>query len=93
MQGWRTKFTFLLIVYFAGFATAIYCLAPVPESQRRQPCERTFAYSALKSDEFTQSFNAGMDKCLAFVKDVAWRTGKYAKQKVDERRLQVQNNQ
>jgi hypothetical protein len=27
-MGWRSKFIFLLVVYFAGFATAIYCLAP-----------------------------------------------------------------
>jgi hypothetical protein len=27
-MGWRSKFIFLLIVYFAGFATAIYYLAP-----------------------------------------------------------------
>lgn len=27
-MGWRSKFLFLLIVYFAGFATAIYYLAP-----------------------------------------------------------------
>ncbi|MFA6186807.1 MAG: hypothetical protein WC770_06320 [Phycisphaerae bacterium] len=27
-MGWRSKFIFLLVVYFAGFATAIYYLAP-----------------------------------------------------------------
>lgn len=27
-MGWRSKLLFLLIVYFAGFATAIYHLAP-----------------------------------------------------------------
>jgi hypothetical protein len=27
-MGWRSKFIFLMLVYFAGFATAIYCLAP-----------------------------------------------------------------
>ena len=27
-MGWRGKFLFLLIVYFAGFATAVYYLAP-----------------------------------------------------------------
>ncbi|HBG77306.1 MAG: hypothetical protein WC765_03925 [Phycisphaerae bacterium] len=27
-MGWRTKFIFLLVIYFAGFATAIYYLAP-----------------------------------------------------------------
>ena len=27
-MGWKSKLLFLLIVYFAGFATAIYYLAP-----------------------------------------------------------------
>ena len=63
MRGWRGKIIFLLIVYFAGFATTIYCLVPVPENQ---PAEKSFVYSAFKSDEFAQSFNAGMHKCVDF---------------------------
>ena len=89
MGGWRTKFIFLLVVYFAGFATAIYCLTPVPENQVSQAGEKSFAFSAVKSDEFAQSFNAGMHKCLDFGKKVAWRTGKFIKQKYDERNLQA----
>ncbi len=88
MGGWRSKLIFLLVVYFAGFATAIYCLAPVPESQYLQNGEKGFAYSAIKSDEFAKSFNTGMHKCLDFAKDAAWRAGKLIKQKLDERNLQ-----
>jgi hypothetical protein len=86
MGGWRTKLVFLLIVYFAGFATAIYCLAPVPENRADAASEKTFVYSALKSDEFAQSFNAGMHKCIDFGRDAAQRVGKFIKQKLDERR-------
>ena len=86
MRGWRIKLIFLLIVYFAGFATAIYCLAPVHENQAVGPCEESFAYSALKSDKFAQSFNAGMHKCIDFGKSAAWRAGDFLKQKLDERR-------
>jgi hypothetical protein len=32
-MGWRSKFIFLLVVYFAGFATAIYYLAPSDRGQ------------------------------------------------------------
>ena len=85
MGGWRTKLIFLLIVYFAGFATAIYCLAPVPENQSGQPCEESFGNSVLKSNEFAQSFNAGMHKCVDFGKDAAWRVSRFIKQKLDER--------
>ncbi len=83
MKTWRGKIVFLLIIYFAGFATAIYTLAPVPESQTRK---KTFAYSAVKSDEFAKSFNTGMRKCLDFGKDVAWHAGRFIKQKYNDRK-------
>jgi len=81
MWGWRSKFIFLLIVYFAGFATAIYCLAPVPDSEDG---EKGFAHSVLKSDEFAQSFNVKMHKCLDFSKDAVQRMSVFLKQKLDE---------
>jgi hypothetical protein len=89
MSGWRTKFLFLLIVYFAGFATAIYVLAPAPQNHVSQGAQKTLSSSAFKSDEFTKSFNSGMHKCLDFGKDVACRVGKYLKQKLDEKQLKT----
>lgn len=88
MRGWRIKLIFLLIVYFAGFATAIYCLAPVSEDQTSKTCERSLAFSALKSDEFAKSFNAGMHKCIDFGRDAAYRVAKVLKQKFEERQNQ-----
>ena len=85
MKGWRGKIIFLLVVYFAGFATAIYCLAPVPGNQAVWSTERGFAHSVLKSDEFAKSFNAGLHKCIDFGKDAAHRAGKFVRQKLDER--------
>ena len=87
MGGWRTKFIFTLVVYFAGFATAIYCLAPTPEGNTYQHSEKNFAYSTLKSDEFAHSFNTGMHKCLDFAKDAACRAGVFIKQQYDSRNL------
>jgi len=86
MGGWRSKIIFLLVVYFAGFATAIYCLAPVPEDRANQTGERTFVHSVFKSDEFAQSFNVGMHKALDFAKDAAQQAGEFVKQKLEERR-------
>ena len=79
----------MLIIYFAGFATAIYTLVPSPEQQARQTREKSLAYSAFKSDELAQSFSRGMHKCVDFGKDAAWRTAKYIKQKIDERQLRT----
>ena len=88
MRTWRGKLVFLLIIYFAGFATAIYTLAPVPENQTRQTHKKSFAYSALKSDEFAQSFNAEIRRYLDFGKDAASRAGRFLKQKYNNMQLQ-----
>lgn len=83
MGGWKTKFIFLLVVYFAGFATAIYALAPVPESRISQSCEKSFCDSVFKSDEFAQTFNAKMHEYLGVAKDAARHAGELVKQKLD----------
>ena len=83
MGGWRKKLVVLLVFYFAGFASAIYCLAPVPKG--KSPKQKGFVQAVFKSDEFAVSFNEGMHKCLDFAKDVADKAGKYVKQKMDER--------
>jgi len=87
MGGWRSKIVFLLVVYFAGFATAIYCLAPAPESTHHTGKKSTFL-DTLSSDDFAQSFNSGMHKCFSFSKDAAGRAGKFIKQKLDERQTE-----
>ncbi|MGA1979173.1 MAG: hypothetical protein ABSG99_01215 [Sedimentisphaerales bacterium] len=89
MGARRSKLIFLLIVYFAGFATAIYCLAPAPDAQACRFSEKSFAYSALKSDEFAKSFNVGMHKFLYYSKDAAKRLSAFLKQKYDRHQAVV----
>ncbi|MDD5063920.1 MAG: hypothetical protein PHQ35_04060 [Phycisphaerae bacterium] len=84
MWGWRGKLIFLLIVYFAGFATAIYCIVPVSDEHIRRSSNRGFAHSAVKSDEFAKSFNVKMHKCLDYSKDAAKRMNTYLKEKFDD---------
>lgn len=86
MKGWRTKFIFLLIVYFAGFATAIYMLAPAPEGSAEKSFGNISSASAFDSQEFAKSFNTGMHKCLAFGKEAAWHTAEFIKEKLKEMR-------
>ena len=85
MRGWRTKFIFLLIVYFAGFATAIYMLAPAPDSAAGRNSQSSFA-EAFKTDGWAKSLNSGMHKAVDNGKDAACRAGKFIKQKIDEKR-------
>ncbi|OHB78175.1 MAG: hypothetical protein A2Z25_13675 [Planctomycetes bacterium RBG_16_55_9] len=91
MSGWRSKLIFLLIVYFAGFATAIYTLAPTPQSDQQATLSGFAAHpsdkgSRLTSAEFVESFNAGMHKCVDFGKEAALRMAKFLKEKIKEMR-------
>ena len=102
MRGWRTKLVFLLIVYFGGYATAIYTLAPAPENKAKVSASSSFfrsskadaeengsIFSAVKSDEFKQSLNSGIKKCFEFSKDTAWRTAEFIKVKINERQART----
>ena len=102
MRGWRTKLVFMLVVYFGGFATAIYTLAPAPENNANASANSSFfrsvkagaqekssVFSAVKSDEFKNSVNSGLHKCFEFSKDAAWRTARFIKQKIEERQARA----
>lgn len=74
----------MLIVYFAGFATAIYMLAPTPEGGPNKSFNIPFSSSKFDSEEFVKSFNAGMHKCFAFGKVAAMHTAEFIKEKLQE---------
>ncbi len=86
---WKGKFIFLVIVYFTGFATAVYFLSPGPDGANEQSLVRanSFAGRELKSDEFMQSFNAGLHKCVGFGKTAAVRMTGFIKQKMKEEKI------
>ena len=83
-MGWRTKFVFLLIVYAAGFLTAIYCLAPAPQHASGQTREPSAFVKALKSDDFAKSVNSGMHKAIDLGKEAATRAAKVIRERIDE---------
>jgi len=91
VKGWRSKFIFLFIIYFAGFATAIYMLAPPPENQAYQSGATDNAHFNFDSQEFVKSFNSGMHKCVDFGKEATLRTVKYIKEKVREQQLKAES--
>jgi Mrp family chromosome partitioning ATPase len=55
---------FMFIVYFAGFATAIYCLSPAPEKPFASESTSTRIAASFDSEQFARSFNSGMHKAL-----------------------------
>jgi hypothetical protein len=66
-MGWRNKLLIVLIVYFAGFATAIYSLAPA-STEAAGPTEpnqpKSFPHSFLNSNDFAMAFSSGMRNCI-----------------------------
>ncbi len=83
-MGWRTKFVFLLMVYAAGFATAVYFLAPTPEPTTQPPLQLAHLVSAQKTQELLKSLNSGLHKCLGFSKETAAEAAKLLQAKLDE---------
>jgi hypothetical protein len=74
----------MLIVYVAGFATAIYMLAPTPEGGPDKSFGNTSSNSRFDSEDFVKTFNSGMHKCLAFGKVAAVHTAEFIKEKIQE---------
>jgi post-segregation antitoxin (ccd killing protein) len=86
MRGWKAKFVFILMVYFAGFATAIYYLVPAPENPVNEKFQESTGYSSVRTEQFVQSFNVAMHKCLDVAKDITLQVSSLIKQKLDEKR-------
>jgi hypothetical protein len=84
MVGFRTRFFFLLIVYFAGFATAVYVLSPTPEAGNSDTMQAENFKSVLNSGQFTEAINTGMLKCVGLGKEIAGRASVLIKEKLEE---------
>jgi hypothetical protein len=89
IKGWRNKLIFLLVVYFFGFATAVYCLAPVPQNRDHRTGESSLVHSAFKSEEFAMAFNEGLHKVINFSKSAALRTADLIKEVYKQRKMQT----
>jgi hypothetical protein len=83
-MGWRGKFVFMLIVYAAGFLTAIYCLVPAPEGTAGRAGQHGSLVKALQSDEFAKSVNSGMHKAIDLGKEAAQRAAQVIRERIDE---------
>lgn len=87
-MSWRSKFVLMLVVYFAGFATAIYCLAPAPQGRKGTLGAKGLFGPKLNSDKIVLSVNSGMHKCMDLGKEAAARAAQMIKEKVEEAQLQ-----
>ncbi len=93
-MGWRGKFIFLLLVYFAGFATAVYHLGPEPtqaaveqvDQQYESKSFTDFSASAIDSDRLLKTLNTSMHKLAHLTKGLSIKATDYIKQKIEESR-------
>jgi len=83
MRGFKGKFVLLLIVFCAGYATAIYTLVPVPDDESCN-AEDGISFSALQNGGFAQKCSVSLHKCTDVVKDLSCRAGEYIKEKFEE---------
>jgi len=83
MRGWRKKVLVILVIYFAGFGTAIYTLAPVEaeaagaESSQRGGVEDGEA--DVNPDEIVAKIKSGMQEFIGFAEDKASKVGSMIK--------------
>lgn len=75
-MGWRMKFVFLLIVYCAGFATAVYCLAPTPKQDAGKSLGWAGMAGTIKSEELARSVSSGIHKCVDLGQEAAAQLAK-----------------
>ena len=73
------------MVYFAGFATAVYNLSPAPDNYTEQHATKEIVKTELNSQQFMLSLNSGLHKCVGFAKDATVQAGKFIKQKIEDR--------
>jgi len=64
VKGWRSKLIFMFLLYFAGFATAVYFLAEPPNATDGQISGQISINKNFESQKFIESFNSGLHKSV-----------------------------
>lgn len=88
---WRSKLLLTLIIYFAGFATAVYYLAPA-DAKANAGVSRSGGFgfgskaSESKSDEFGKVAAAGMRKFVIFAEEKAIQLSEIIKKELAEQK-------
>ena len=93
MRGWRKKILFALIMYFAGFATAIYALAPAgdrieragSDSYQNRDIYQGNDSAESKSEAFARATSVKLRKFVGFAGEKAVEAGDLIKVKLAER--------
>ena len=88
MRNWRGKLITALVIYFAGFATAIYFLAPVTETAAETAKVTKSSERNSETQQFAIAFNGKMKQALSFAEEKAVELGQVIKTELAERQQQ-----
>lgn len=90
MFGFRGKMLFTLIVYFAGFATAIYFIAPVDAEAMEVKAETLGEDSVIiaESEDFAKKASVALHEFVSFAEGKASEVKRLVKAKLAEGKLQ-----
>lgn len=87
MFRWRSKLLFMLIVYFAGFATAVYFLAPADEEMTSsRNFNESYRHRQLDTEQFAKTTSVRLHKLFSFAGDKASEVSELIKEKLAESR-------
>lgn len=94
MGRWRTKLLMTLIVYAAGFATAVYVLAPAPGQAQTSAAQTTDGWShnaqAMidtfneQSPAWAMAMRTGMEKVKLFAEENALKVAQAVRQHAEQ---------
>ena len=83
------KILFLMIIYFAGFATAVYCLTPVHANPALHAGVNSSDTLLVKPVEFKQNFYVAISRLGVVAKDTAYSAYQFVRQKLDEKQGKI----
>ncbi len=90
MRNWRGKLITTLIIFSAGFATAIYFLAPVTETNGETKKVTRSRESNSETQQFAIAFNGKLKQALSFAEEKAVELGQVIKTELAERQKHEQ---
>lgn len=87
MFGWKSKLMLLLIVYFAGIATAVYFIVPVEDNGLDY--EEDTSYSSVRSKEIAQKVSVKLHEFVDVARKAGGEAGNYIREKFEERESDI----
>ncbi|MFC1764595.1 hypothetical protein ACFL6U_21320 [Planctomycetota bacterium] len=95
MGKWRVKLGWWLMVYIAGFLTAVYLLAPAPELSAQQQTAQTQVehhraplLTSANKEQMAASISAGLHKCVHLGKKAVSHVAASVKENWNQRSTQ-----